>query len=351
MAPDMRLHGIDFLRGVAALSIVFHHVWYFGSRQQNFLSINRFGYVAVDLFFVISGFCLSWPYYSSPEKVFVPRKYGVARFWRIFPPYAAAFLILLVLGYLFRHSGNPSLQSVKFALPISRRHIIEGFFLYCTVLATPFWTLVVEARWYVAFIFMLTLSRKVSIWLMIAICIILSVWHPNPFFGIGKLEIYLPCFACGILCARIWANQHMVVYRQIAQYSPLALIPVLVLAACILPDCYSKLRSTYAEVFPTALLFSVLLIVILRYWDRFSAAGGWLQKLGLFSYSLYLVHEPCIQLIHSTVRTSGWSQFALCMFWYVGVVLFVVGLAYLFYLCFEKPFIGRKGWRTLGKVK
>ena len=66
--PPTRLRGIDALRGIAALGVVFYHAVEQGEKAlpQNLLQYpirlvqltSSFGYIGVFLFFVISGFCI-----------------------------------------------------------------------------------------------------------------------------------------------------------------------------------------------------------------------------------------------------------------------------------------------------
>src|SRR6185436_258918 len=70
-----RLRGIDALRGIAALGVVFYHAVEQGEKAlpQNFLQYpiravqftSSFGYIGVFLFFVISGFCIQLPWATA----------------------------------------------------------------------------------------------------------------------------------------------------------------------------------------------------------------------------------------------------------------------------------------------
>jgi peptidoglycan/LPS O-acetylase OafA/YrhL len=89
------------LRGLAALLVLFYHVrtpkdleLHFGY----FDAFSKFGYFGVDVFFVLSGFILSYVYGS----VFVAgvttsnlKSYGVARFARIYPLHVATLVLML----------------------------------------------------------------------------------------------------------------------------------------------------------------------------------------------------------------------------------------------------------------
>ena len=110
-----RFEAIDVLRGLAALGIALYHVrvdlwvgWHsaFGPQSGLFnrvlallaLPIPFFG-GGVMLFFVVSGFCIHYPYVLRREK-FQTLPYPRRRLLRIYPPYlvAVAFTIPVELG-------------------------------------------------------------------------------------------------------------------------------------------------------------------------------------------------------------------------------------------------------------
>ena len=69
-------------------------------------------------------------------------------------------------------------------------------------------------------------------------------------------------------------------------------------------------------------------------------AMPWLVTMGVFSYSLYLLHAPLLHVFLTFLAPAPLSPF-----WRYGIVCFVltpviVGLSYLFFLVFERPFIG-----------
>src|SRR5436305_1631096 len=89
-----RFRSIDGLRGFACLLVVTHHCYLFGGRYQwpaigvaswHFVlpQLLFHGYSGVELFFIISGFCLSYPVLSNPNREFDVKRYAKSRFKRI----------------------------------------------------------------------------------------------------------------------------------------------------------------------------------------------------------------------------------------------------------------------------
>src|SRR3954468_13971740 len=87
----MRLQSLDFFRGVAALSVVYYHF-------HGALGLPRFepGFLAVDLFFVLSGIVLGLIYTPKIESGLSFAEFMWHRLRRLYP--MAILVTLLVLG-------------------------------------------------------------------------------------------------------------------------------------------------------------------------------------------------------------------------------------------------------------
>src|ERR1017187_3352351 len=103
-APSHRFRSLDALRGIAALVVVVQHVMLalpdgirgqLGFIELAFAMAARF---AVMLFFVLSGFVLSLPYFAGKNLAYGP--YLVRRFCRLYLPFAFAVLISALLCWL-----------------------------------------------------------------------------------------------------------------------------------------------------------------------------------------------------------------------------------------------------------
>jgi peptidoglycan/LPS O-acetylase OafA/YrhL len=99
------------LRGIAALLVLFFHLrtpndleLYFGY----FDAFSKFGYLGVDVFFVLSGFILSHVYgsvFATGVNASNLKSYGVARFARIYPLHAVTTFLMLGAYEVARRLG------------------------------------------------------------------------------------------------------------------------------------------------------------------------------------------------------------------------------------------------------
>lgn len=90
-----RFHSLDGMRGVAALLVVLLHVeWTNHLTQNNFV---QHGYVAVDLFFILSGFVMASNYLRRLSNIREVRSFLGLRLFRLYPLHITMFLAFLFL--------------------------------------------------------------------------------------------------------------------------------------------------------------------------------------------------------------------------------------------------------------
>ena len=97
-----RIDTLDLLRGIAALAVVsFHFAW-----PQRAVPLPR-AYLAVDLFFVLSGFVIAYAYQHRLDAGMPVRRYVLARLIRLYPLYIVGTLLgaAWVAQRLLRHDG------------------------------------------------------------------------------------------------------------------------------------------------------------------------------------------------------------------------------------------------------
>ncbi len=158
---------LDFLRGIAALSVVLFH--YSGSalptiKPNALTGIFSVGQLGVQVFFVISGFIIPYSMYSSGYHLKNAGKFILKRMARIGPPAWIAVLLLFVIYYgALAMNGRP-VQGMPWP-GISIESIVANLFFSYTLMGTGlfnevYWTLEVEFQYYLFIAFALPLFLK-----------------------------------------------------------------------------------------------------------------------------------------------------------------------------------------------
>ncbi len=243
---------VDGLRGIACLAVVAHHCYlHCGQYQWPQFSVAGhttvlsrlffYGNGGVDLFFVVSGFCLAYPFYGRPDAESWLR-WLLRRAYRILPPYYASALFFWGM-YALLHKHPFSILGM--ASPPQGALSIQGLFVCATLVNAYFnpsyWTLALEARWYFLFPLLMGLWRRSGAGWLLSSCIAaaatglwLSSISERFTLVTGNVTIYLPIFASGMLIAR-WTAQRCTP-RWLVRFSPWGLLGSLVLLGGAVPS-------------------------------------------------------------------------------------------------------------------
>ena len=316
VAPRHRIGYIDGLRAVAVLAVLAYHAIPSGAASIG-------APIGVALFFVISGFCLSYPtllklHLEGTATFNVPR-YAARRVVRIVPPYYLAIAFLLAFAAVLSRFGY-ALPSSMPQSGISWNDILRQiFFLDNNIryLDWSFWTLPVEFRWYFVF--------PIALW----------VWIRSPIAFlplIGALIIaqstlassidiiVLPAFLSGIVAA------HLRIYPH-----PLArLAPIPALSLCVI--AYQQNRSFITPLWEVS-MFLLVVSAGASIWLQRILSIRWVAAIGLASYSIYLIHQPLVRF----AETLGASP--------ALAALLTLACASAFWYAAERPFV-ETGVRT-----
>lgn len=165
MKPGRIAH-LDSLRGLAALIVVFHHClvtfpafWAVYQRPATTPLMRLLGNTPfhilwagdefVLVFFVLSGFVLSLPFWNGAQMTF--GQFVVRRIFRIYPAYLAAIAAGMILMSLLSHGPLEGLSDWTHQFwnrPLNWKIVSDQIFLMASAgdnyIDTPVWSLVVE---------------------------------------------------------------------------------------------------------------------------------------------------------------------------------------------------------------
>lgn len=142
----LRVNELDLFRFVAALSVVFFHYCFAAyatgrltqSPNLTLSAVAKYGYLGVELFFMISGFVILMTASSGSFKGFF-----VSRFVRLYPAFWAACTLTFVVAFWFA-KDRPSVTFGEYLVNLS---MLSGFFGVPSV-DGAYWSLFVELRFY-----------------------------------------------------------------------------------------------------------------------------------------------------------------------------------------------------------
>lgn len=291
-----RIGHIDGLRALAVLGVVFYHTTVHMPGLRRFMVEGRHG---VDLFFVISGFCLSYPTLRAIARgqpaAFDLRHFFAKRALRIAPPYwiAVTFFAALALALRWSHAAIP--RSMLATTPADI--VKQIFFLDYNLNFSngSFWTLAVECRWYLLFPILLALwiRNRRAFWLVAAASY--AAYHYTRLHVIDFAT--LPAFMAGIFAADLCISQD-----RRARYA-LFLLPVLVWYAFIRDHPIGSQQWALQDMIEWQVACFAL-VVAAGHNGVLRAVFSWkpLTFIGVASYSIYLYHEPIVGIL-----TSDWG--------------------------------------------
>ena len=362
-----RLHFIDGLRGLAMVMVLLFHCWisgglwkipvHFGSHTIDAGSFLGNGHIGVNLFLVLSGFCLYWPFVKGGSRR-EPTLWEFAkkRCRRIMPPYYVT-LVLFGIPLFVQALRHHSSVDLGFAVNWLLLHIFMVHNLtldYVIRVDGALWTLALEFQLYILFPILVEAYRRfkpraVLLTVLVASCAyraflvkeIFSSPTPTQDYSAGFVldsSVFGRCFefTLGMFAAIIVARWHT--EKKLPLRWPDYLVAALVVSLSYVNDTagysYSLQEARWG-----ILAAAVLLIgsrpgnVIQRI-----LSSRVLVSLGIFSYSVYLIHQPIVVLF-GKYGMRHFSNTKMVLFEIFFVAPLMIGLGYLFHLVFERPFM------------
>ena len=327
---------LDCLRGLAATSVVFFHLWQMRRGIDNLYDrAASFGWLGVPVFFVVSGYCI----YVASAKIKNPQTFFLKRFLRIYPPYLASlFVVCSIIAVRVFLTGTNDIT----VLPRS----YEGFIYILALLTEPvtsvkainwvYWTLTVELSFYLIVALSLVFKRFFLIFLCV-VTIVSCLPGAKTVSGLFFLE-HWGQFGLGFgLAAFIRGYVRSAYFLMIS--SMLSVIA----------------NEAYPSIIITAFAALSISLARLKPARDILSRGNILAKLGQISYSLYLIHVPIgvigvrAFLGHQNVPRT----FPMVLVYDLSVVVLCIAAAIVMFIYVEKPSlqysrrIGRKTYFVL----
>jgi len=311
-----KLHAIDALRGLAALSVAWYHLTLSPTLEipEWLRRSGAYGWLGVEVFFVISGFVIPYALWRGHYQF--PRDLGrffAKRLIRLDPPYLAS--LALAVALMLVAARTPAFTGPQLHLTAGQLLAHLGYLnalIGYEWLNLVYWTLGIEFQFYVlaAIVFPLLMEARTAtiVILSFAVAAVLDVTaqrfisHYGPLFGLGMVAFCL----------------HAGVYRPIVGTILTAVVGLIALAS----------------IGPTMTIAGVLTALCLRFFPMVNVRP--LAAFGAISYSLYLLHVPIGARFVNLGARFAHGAIPSTIVLALGMLLSLIA-AVIFYRCVERP--------------
>ena len=340
----LRLESINGLRGAAILSVIYFHVicgmWPAAAVPVWLSPLVTNGWTGVNLFFILSGFVLFLPYAAGERRMVAPSDRAVfyrRRWLRLMP----LFYVAVVGEWLLAAwQGHGRISELAWVASL-------GFIVSPNEFAPSFnpalWSIGVEIAFSMLFPSLVAAARRFGIARMLVAALVMSL--AIRVLGIMRFPaLQGATFNSDMLLCRLdeFVIGMMLAWLYLAGRLPWR--PVLCAAAGVLLVAIAwigfdqVLRGGLPPIARAGLndlldagLFLVVRAVLAPE-TRFAAALGWrpLQVLGMMCYSIYIWHQPLLELMMPGRAALPASAFVLSLLLFAAALLAVAALSYRF---------------------
>jgi peptidoglycan/LPS O-acetylase OafA/YrhL len=308
---------VDGLRGLAIALVFAFHLWTFSLATPHapFTVFVRAGYLGVELFFVISGFCLFFPYAQHALATGAKPTLGqfaYRRFIKIVPSYLVALLVTFAVALPYFIDK----RTAWLPLAIHLAFVNNWFTDPIVELNSVFWSLGVEVQFYLIFpLLALAFVRSPVVALLATIAVGLGYRYG---FGaylvrepvVRQVPAYLDVFGFGMFAAyavvflrtRMRVPKGELVFTALALVAVAAIVALLTSANAVFFAPQGPLRWNLPNRTLLGASFALLIVAscLAAAWWRALVANPVLVFLSLVSYNLYLWHTLVMKVL--TIR-------------------------------------------------
>ena len=346
---NKKLKGLDSLRAIAALIVVVNHIEVIKrvNKIDDFLNILPDAHIAVILFFVISGFLITFLLLKEWDlnKRISFKKFYFRRILRIWPLY----YFVILLSYILINNS----QSIKsYLLCLSIFPNVAHIFGHGWFPSPQIWSIGVEEQFYLLWPLFVTLvlhkKKKIISFLLLGLFLLLTflphgiAYLNSRYFDSAFLEnlerlfnfsnynsIAIGCF----IGVAYWKNYNWVRFLN----SNLVIIPLSITILCmwILNFKYSYFTN---EIF--SILFSLMILGLVGN-KTINIDNKIFKFLGKISYGIYMYHWIVIDIV-SRFLVKGDNLLMYNFKLYLMVVGITIFISFISYTFFEKKFIQLK---------
>jgi peptidoglycan/LPS O-acetylase OafA/YrhL len=363
----LKFYGLDNLRAFAIIMVLLFHYSGWFKHPSWFPNIFEFGWIGVDLFFVLSGFLISSQLFVQIKKegTFSMRDFFIKRFFRIIPVYYFVVAIYFLFPFFSNDFGAgqqlpPLWKFLTFTQNFNADFANTGSF-------SQVWSLCVEEHFYLILPFTLLLFLKIGklkkaylllIILFLAGFLIRMFCYHNVYLpaingtanqAIWLSTIYFPTYCrldgllIGVAIAALY-NYLPSLFLKLSNYAnTIIAVGILIVIVAYFPSRYQYNFVNTIFGFPTICLGFGLLVLgsIMPNSRLYQWKSKLLSKIAQISYALYLIHMAVILTAQTILFDLGVVKNSNLTFLFSMIFCFF--FATIIHYSIEKPFLKIRG--------
>jgi len=341
--------GLNGIRAIASILVVIWHI----DQYAYLFSITPFGFHkngmagnAVDMFFVLSGFLITYLLLTEKEKTKTIdfKKFYLRRIYRIWPIYYLSILITLILIYFKIVPGNDSIGSSFLLYFFLLANI--AYILKITIPSiTPLWSVGVEEQFYLIWPFIVKKTTNymkvfislIFIYLIIKTIVYITLTPGSTIFKIIEITRIDIMFLGAIGAFLVYSNHILLklIFRMEVQ-----IIAWLVLLISILYQPIHLISFLDKEI-NSIFYFIIILNISSNPNSIVNMENKFMNFIGKISYGIYVYHMIVIYILSFIILQFDLHMNFITML--LTVLFYTILTAWISYNIIEKPFLKIKG--------
>lgn len=343
-----RLDFLDGLRALAAIWVVLGHCrlfifgWdynYSGTIFAASVNLLLYLHLAVDIFLVLSGFCLAIPVLRNGGRL--PKGAGAylsGRAWRILPPYYGVLFLILAINFFipvikWSRVDSGLTPDIPISIILANVFLLQDVMPAHNAINGPFWSIATEWHLYFIFPLLLPLLRRFGGIGVMVMCSILAamltrwaMYRPvifaDPLVMVPSPPYYIALFGAGIAAAyfyyRFIETESRWIERIAFASAFIVSIPFFYFVwkyRILNAETVNQFNSKLYVIDPLCGFLTAALLVAVAVQKNTSLVKRLFEfrplvAIGHFSYSFYLIHIPLLSMAYRALEVSGLLEYS-----------------------------------------
>lgn len=337
MHERKRIKSLDGLRGIAILLVLSYHLLNFGFLYRFF----SFGWMGVELFFVLSGFLITGILLDTKAQNGFIKSFLIRRALRTMPLYYAVLAVFVIIAphfsptkwfteyqvFFWSHTSNFLFAMKGFLRPLGH-----------------FWSLAIEEQFYLVwpFVILIFTQRRLIVFLivLIALGVALRIFVDPKTFLFSVPFRHLDGILFGAIAAVLVRTNAEILFRNIGKIFAVCLI-VFICFVTLASNTQNGLSTHPLTLTVLGIFFGGSLLISLHapLFEKI-LSGKFLLFFGKYSYGMYVFNSILYHFANwaGADRLTGNERLLI----YCGVFLLTVAVSYTSYHLFESKFLQLK---------